>query len=41
MKTKTTCTIKTTVLCVIAGIAAVKLAQEVPAMVRYYRMKKL
>lgn len=33
--------ISRSVLCLIAGLAAVMLAREVPAMVRYYKMKRL
>lgn len=33
--------IKTTLLCIVAGITVLKFAQEIPAMVRYYKMKRL
>jgi hypothetical protein len=33
--------VRRTLLYIIAGIAAVKIAQEVPAMVRYYKMTRL
>jgi hypothetical protein len=33
--------LKRTLLFIIAGVAAVKIAQEIPAMVRYYKMTRL
>jgi hypothetical protein len=38
---KRSSTLRRTLIFIVAGVAAVKLAQEVPAMVRYYKMKRL
>jgi hypothetical protein len=41
MKKRQAAAIKKTILCVIAGLAAVQFAREFPAIVRYYKMNRL
>jgi len=41
MKKAQAAIVKRTLLGIVAVIAAVKFAEEVPAMVRYYKMKRL
>jgi hypothetical protein len=41
MKKRNASMLKSTLVCIVAGIAAVQLAREIPAMIRYLKMERL